>query len=257
MSLIPWDYAKRNHTNTMEGVIISKHFIDGDLKDKTIVDLVPIIRDDMFYNYPGIGKNFPFYAPQDNNARDEFMNTFILKYYQHNFVQETTGYFLARWLAKITEVTPYYTELYKTIIKDIDFLNNRDYTITRIKKGNETEKENNSRNANSIINSSRNSNTDFQTINSDNPQTNFAGVDYASGMSRGNSVNKTTDNSTQNDTENANRNRDRNNNESETEIMKGYVGNDRTELLMNYRNAIININSLLCNEFDGLFSYFN
>lgn len=256
MSFIPWDYAKRNHTNTLEGVIIANHFIEGDLQGKTIVDLVPIIRDELFYNYPGVGKNFPFYV-DDDTVRDAFMNMFILKYYQHNFVHETTGYFLSRWLAKITEVNPYYVELYKTVSVDFDPLINRDYTITRERAGNEKETENANRNLSGKITTTRSNNTDFQSIHSDNPQTNFAGVDYASSMDRGNSVNNGNDSSTNTENESNDKDRTKNNSENELEKMSGFVGESKSDLLVKYRNAIVNINSQLCEEFRCLFSYFN
>ena len=256
MSFIFWDYAKRNHTNTMEGVVLANHFIAGDLQDKTIVDIVPVIRDELFYNYPGIGKNFPFYV-NDDGARDDFMNMFILKYYQHNFVHETTGYFLARWLAKITEVNPYYVEMYKTVSVDFEPLINRDYSITRERIGNEEENESATRNANGTVTNNRDSTTNFQSIYSDNPQTNFAGVDYASNMDRGQSVNEGTENSTNTENESNNKDRTKKNNDNETEKMTGFVGESKTDLLVKYRNAIVNINGMLCEEFRDLFSYFN
>ena len=60
-----------------------------------------------------------------------------------------------------------------------------------------------------------------------------------------------------NTNENENINRTRNNDGNETETMSGFMGEDINKLVISYRNAIVNINSQLCNEFDSLFSYFN
>ena len=252
----PWDYAKRNHTNTMEGVILASHYIKGDLNNKTIVDIVPIIRDELFYNYPGVGKDFPFYV-NDDTIRNEFMNMFILKYYQYNFVHETVGYFLSRWLAKITEVNPYYEKLYYSTTLTYDPISNRNYTLERVRS--ELEKENATNNKNGSLNETNiaNNQSDSQTIYSDNPQTNFSGVDYAASMDRGQTVNNNTNTRNNSTNENENINRTRNNDGNETETMRGFMGEDINKLIISYRNAIVNINSQLCNEFDSLFSYFN
>ena len=258
MSLIftPWDYAKRNHTNTMEGVILANHFIKGDLNDKTIVDIVPIIRDELFYNYPGVGKDFPFYV-NDDIIRDEFMNMFILKYYQYNFVHETVGYFLSRWLAKITEVNPYYEKLYYSTTFIYDPISNSNYTLARVRNEIEKETATNNKTGNLDETNTTTNTSDSQTIYSDNPQTNFAGIDYAATMDRGQTNTNNTNTRNNTTSENENIDRTKNNDGNEKETMNGFIGDDINKLIISYRNGIVNINSQLCNEFDSLFSYFN
>lgn len=287
MSFLWYNYNDDNYTNSIEGLVIEKYYMD--YIEKPINELLEIARKEVF------DFEYPFYT-EDEEQKTKFEKMFILMYYQRGFANETVGGFKLNLLSRLTQYMPYYEELYKSMLFKIDPLNNKIYTIERNKNStdNETEnrvfignknvtnKETENSNGNGNVNNSGkvisevNENKENQNIDSENPQINFSGKDFANRMTRGKDVNSinttdtTTNDSDSNYSETKNINTDtkhatednenlqnnKNKNENETEEIKGFEGSSQAEMIEKYRKIIVNINEDLCRNLEILFSIF-
>lgn len=207
---------------------------------------------------------FPWYATieQDPNLEtlEEFKRMFILEYYMSQIKAETFGLFKIRLNALLTREMPSLTELYKSAIIEYDPLVNRKYWDSDVTK---TNSDINSNGKTYNKQDTEGENTIHQDINdqsivSDNPQTNFAGNDYASSMNRGERIsdgsgtNKDTvmNNGTSENNSNTTGNSDR---KFSTE---GFVGLSQTDNILKYREAIVNINKGLVDRCADLFDWY-
>lgn len=137
------------------------------------------------------------------------------------------------FLSRMNELTPYYTKLYEAIQKDNPFTNIY-VTITEAEKGNEKTTTNSTDAGESEVKNSQN----YQNIDSDNPQVTVATEDYASTMSRGETVNNTTTTAKNNHAGNDNKDSKRDRETKET----GLRGKSTSEAIAEYREQIQNIN---------------
>lgn len=175
--------------------------------------------------------NYPFYA--DNaTLKTNFEKKFIQYYFNRPWAHETFGEFKRRLEQKLNQIMPYYELLYQSTTFEFDPLKNRTYTRTE-----QRAQENNS-------NGSSNTNSDNQNIHSDNPQTNFAGIDYASNMDRGN--NKVSGSYTDTNT----------GRDDITEEFDGFIGGSKSEEIEKWRNLIVNLDERIIKECETLFSVF-
>lgn len=187
--------------------------------------------------------DFPFYT--DNQyVREYFQKYFLARYWNNYIGTETLGMWRTAFTAKMYEITPYYQKLYNAIQDDNPFIN-----VDMIFTENENNTENNQTLSSDVINSRGKNRTNYQNIDSDNPQVTIGSGDYASNMSRGESVGDSTTITTgrtdrQNDT-------DRNRKNERTE--KGLNGKSRAEVITEYRNQIQNINREIVDSCRDLF----
>jgi hypothetical protein len=178
---------------------------------------------------------------------------------------------------RLNLIMPYYNRIYETTINDYDYLNNYNLTETQDATAeqtdtiisNQTGNTTGNQTTNDVLesesNSEQNADNKSTTINSDFPQATFnVGVDYASGSSETTEDNKLTGTETNNSTNNSTVNNTStliqnvsNNNESKKidNFLNKKTGNtiSLTELLMEYRNSIINIESDIFKELKDLF----
>lgn len=246
-----YDYSDRLVSTSIEEYTITQHW--GELERKSINEMIEFAKQAIF------DFDFPFYS---NNSEDKnsFETMFILNNYNRMIAYETIGQFKLRLLAILTRRMPYYTKLYETTLIKWNPLENRNYTI--LKNYKKDEKDNITENVK--VNDSGNtsnttSNTDNnQDINSNNPQINFAGTDYASTMTRGQRKSDGTNNTNITSNSNSNRtgNTTRTGNNSENSVITGLDSGNPAELISGYRDMIVNINELLCNDLEELFSCF-
>ena len=176
--------------------------------------------------------DFPFYS---NNAKDLYtFKTYLLLRYWNNYIGfETLGMWKTAFLSKMHELMPYYTKLYDAIQNDNPFTN-INVTFTEAEKGNEKTTTNSTDAGNSEVKNNQN----YQNIDSDNPQVTVATQDYASAMSRGETINNTKTAAKNSHAGNEDRDRKR---DRETKEL-GLRGKSTSEAIAEYREQIQNIN---------------
>lgn len=191
-----------------------------------------------FFNF-----EFPFYS---NNGKDlyTFKTYFLLRYWNNYIGFETLGMWKTAFLAKMYELIPYYTKLYNAIQKDNPFTN-IDITHTEKETGNETTATSSTDTGTSKVNNNQN----YQNIDSDNPQVTIATQDYASGMSRGETINNTETTANNTHAGNDNKNRDITRDIKES----GLRGKSTSEAIAEYREQIQNINREIVENCRDLF----
>ena len=187
--------------------------------------------------------DFPFYS-EDMKDLYTFKTYFLLRYWNNYIGFETLGMWKTAFISKMYELTPYYTKLYNAIQNDNPFTN-VNITITEAEKGNEKTTTNSTDAGKSEVKNNQN----YQNIDSDNPQVTVATEDYASTMSRGETINNTT--TTANNNHAGNDNKDSKIDRETKEI--GLRGKSTSEAIEEYRNQIQNINRELVESCRDLF----
>lgn len=264
MSFLWYDYSTNVLTNTFEQFTIASYSMEP-LQNKSLDNMIEICRK-LIFDF-----SYPFYA-DDEKAKADFENMFILLHYKDNWGVETSGEFKFWLKNRLTLVMDEYKQLYRTMSYDYNPLENHSLTRNIERKGKETNEgkttdttNGNSNTANNIhVNGSRTekSKNDSQNIHSDAPQVNFTGQDYASNMDRGqtqthindSSVSNTNGSTTHSQTLNSNGASTDKKDFSNDETMKesGYLGNIQ-DAIVKERELIININRRLCEECSDLF----
>lgn len=187
--------------------------------------------------------DFPFYS---NDAKDlyTFKTYFLLQYWNNYIGFETLGMWKTAFLSRMHELMPYYTKLYDAIQNDNPFTN-INVTFTEAETGNEKTTTDSTDAGNSEVKNNQN----YQNIDSDNPQVTVATQDYASAMSRGETINSTTTTAKNNHAGNDNKDRKRDRVTKET----GLRGKSTSEAIAEYREQIQNINRELVEACRDLF----
>lgn len=217
---------------------------------------VPIINQENPWKIKGIDEiinegmeyffsfDFPWYTDKSDSSLYDFKNLFLHLNYLESIGQENFSQFQLVLQSKLMEVMPRYTELYKTIKMDYNPLINRTVEITR----NESGQGNASTSGTSRTtgNSKENLQQDTQDVLSRNPEISVANSDFASEMNRGqktnvNSINTTADGKTSSTSSSDYKN-------DWIEKRQGYEGESQTDNIMKYRDAILNLNQMLCDE---------
>ena len=217
-----------------ESFITSQELWSMDLSIQKIIDKTQ----DKFFDF-----DFPFYS-EDRKDLYTFKVYFLLRYWNNYIGFETLGMWKTAFLSKMHELTPYYTKLYNAIQNDNPFTN-INVTITEAEKGNEKTTTNSTDAGKSEVKNIQN----YQNIDSDNPQVTVATEDYASTMSRGETVNNTT--TTANNNHSGNDNKDSKRDRETKEI--GLRGKSTSEAIAEYREQIQNINRELVEACRDLF----
>lgn len=169
---------------------------------------------------------FPIWV---ESYRIELESKILLHYITREIAYETVGLWKLKLQARLNVIMPYYIELYNTTKKSYDYLTDTDIQETyEYKKDAEFE-------------STGEESTKGNTLASDLPQANYAGKDYATDLSESSSSANTRNTSSENTTDSYNRTR------------KGLSGRSKTELLVEYRNAILNIDEQIIEELADLF----
>lgn len=217
-----------------ESFISPQELLGIDLSVQKIIDK----SQNKFFDF-----DFPFYS-NDQKDLNEFKTYFLLRYWNNYIGFETLGMWKTAFLSKMHELTPYYTKLYDAIQNDNPFTN-INVTYTETEKGNEKTTTRTTDAGNSGVKNNQN----YQNIDSDNPQVTVATQDYASTMSRGETINNTTTSANNNHTGNDNKdsNRDRNTKEA------GLRGKSTSEAIAEYREQIQNINKEIVDNCHDLF----
>lgn len=175
---------------------------------------------DKFFDF-----NFEWYSKNGEGLK-EFKRDFLLTYYNSYIGCETLGMFKTYLNAQLNVDMPYYKKLYEALQEGDNPFINYDVKYESLRQDTHTE------NVNS--NSQSNMTTDYQSIDSDNPQITVGTEDYASSMTRGQNVgvSKTTG---KGDSlkEGA---------EHENKHDYGLRGKSKAEVISEYQSQIVNIN---------------
>lgn len=184
--------------------------------------------------------DYPFY---DVTKKPQFEEMFINHFFFHEIGCETVHRFKHYLKAKLHEIEPYYTHLYKTTMYEYNPILNYDVNeeITREL----SEKSNGSLNNTSDISSkTTGSNTQYDTpiVSKDSYKKTPSFID--------DSTNNNTSSGTSVETKTQNNDL----NEKHTRKMSGNIGVMATQdLIMKEREVIININQMILNECNDLF----
>lgn len=217
-----------------ESFISSQELWSMDLSVQRIIDKTQ----GKFFDF-----DFPFYS-EDRKDLYTFKAYFLLRYWNNYIGFETLGMWKTAFITKMYELTPYYTKLYDAIQNDNPFTN-INVTFTETEKGNEKTITNSTDAGESKVKNNQN----YQNIDSDNPQVTVATQDYASSMSRGETVNDTTTSAKNNHAGNDNKDSKR---DRETKEI-GLRGKSTSEAIAEYREQIQNINRELVEACRDLF----
>lgn len=171
--------------------------------------------------------------------------------------QETPALFKLNMQSILMDEMSTWKQLYDSTLFTYDPLTNRKLTRTDSytdKSTNDGSLTSNSirKNDESTINHGL---IDTQSIDSDNPQVTVQTKDYASTMNRGNSVSDNTTTSTLDSTdERTDKTTNSLNGSHEGKLVEeGFVGNNYTDNILKYREAILNLNSMICDRMRPLF----
>lgn len=210
---------------------------------------------DKFFNF-----NFPWYAP-DDAGKEDFEKLFLLHYIMYEIGQETIELHRAMLASRLREIMPEMSAVYDAMNIDGSWSENVNMTYEGI--GDETQNGSSKKTGNSTVSGTSKddsqSSTDVnrQNIESDNPQINFSGTDYASGMSRGNTkqnINNTS-NSTTSLTESRDENNDHSNKVQKNEIRteKGNNGMSKGDIIKQIKESYYNLNLEIIKRCEDLF----
>lgn len=202
----------------------------------------------------------------------------LMHYFNKEIGFETVGLWKFYLEERLNLIMPYYNELYKTTVKEYDWLTDTNAHETYI--GNKKLQENAKFDANGKVQdtggetfsgtgSSTTDGTQSQntkTLESDLPQANYANLDYGTKLTEGEQSgtsheestiknDSTTDRSNTTDTTQQSTNDLQSNTDDiYTRDRVGAFGNrSLTELLMQYRDSLINIDNMIIDELKDLF----
>lgn len=205
----------------------------------------------------------------DESYRETLCKKILKHYYLREICCETVGIWLMWMNTRLEEIMPYYNQLYKSELLDLDVFNNVNLTRKHTKKNDSTSKESGENSDESNVTeattnggSVTNVGTEYQYY-SDTPQGALSGVDSNTYLTN---VTKNTNNDTQtnkltkdsNITSNSSGKNSSegsaNSNEEYEETVKGKEGGESyVKLLSEYRDTFLNIDLMVIEEFSDLF----
>ena len=216
-------------------------------------------------------KIFNFDFPIWDEAYKPILEKKILMHYFNKEIGfETVGLWKFYLNERLNLIMPYYNKLYVTTVQDYDFLSDTNLTETVTASKNQGENAKYEGNTTQEINSSENtSGTDNSTssqtgksLSSELPQATLNGLDYGteSNETENNDTSEfttnrdVTGNSTQTTGQTSTNTLSRDESENRTTTRKGASGaRSMTDLLIAYRDSLINIDKQLIDELSDLF----
>lgn len=182
-----------------------------------------------------------YYPLYDNTYRDILNGKIVDHYWNREIGMETIDMFQLAMRRRMNEIMPAYNKLYETLKIEFDPLSTIDMRTVSV--------QDTIQNTNSSGNATSDSDTNSQsrTVTSETPQTMLSGDgDYATGAadSRTDSTGHAANEETNTASIDANAN-------SSTDIT-GYQGL-ASDLIMRYRESIINVDRMIINELNDLF----
>lgn len=181
----------------------------------------------------------------------------LMHYFNKEIGLETVALWKLYMEERLNLIMPYYNQMYETTVKDYDYM----WTINdqEVYTGNKKAEENatyNSTGKDSFHGTGSNQDTGTQKdLSSDLPQANYANLDYGTNLlereqsNNSNIVNDSTNDRTVNNTNIVSNTAD----DTYTRKRTGSTGVPLTDLLVKYRESLINIDSMVIEELQDLF----
>lgn len=208
-------------------------------------------------------KIFNFDYPIWNEEYKTVLETKILMHYFNKEIgMETVGLWKLYLQERLNLIMPFYNQLYATTVKDYDYLSDVDYTETYDQNksvnanyeatGNEAFKGNGTSSADTTIDQKS------KTLESDLPQANYANLDYGTNLTEGettanNNETSTMENTSTNDTSQKGTNMATTDDQYVRTKKGASGGRSITEMLIQYRDALLNIDKMIIDELADLF----
>ena len=218
------------------------------------------------------------YPIWDESYRRKLERKIIMHYINKEIGVETVGLWKFYLEERLNLIMPFYNEMYKTTTKEYDWLTDtsivENYTANEnnlIKSKDNFSGENTDNTTENYIGNSNeesesNSNKNTKSLKSDLPQSTFSGADYgteseeiesddtSTGSGSSNSKSDTTRNNKTNSVSNTDTERDSKTDNTFEKIRMGSSGSKSlTELMLEYRNSLINIDKMVVDELYDLF----
>ena len=222
--------------------------------------------------------DFPIW---DEAYRGTLEKKILSHYFNREIGFETVGLWKYYMWEKLNLIMPYYIDLHETIENEYDYLNDVDYNETFNENKNKTEDK--SENTKSGATSSGTNTTtgtsslsengtedttgEVNKLLSDTPQANYNSLDYATNLEKTNNSDAVTKTNTANNNTTDTGEFENTNNIDEDKAIKNNIGeintytinktgninSSKTQLLMEYRESILNIDKMIIDELSDLF----
>jgi hypothetical protein len=202
---------------------------------------------------------FPIWAEE---YRGTLCRKILLHYFNKEICYETVKLWKLALEERLNLIMPYYNDLYRSTVLEYDPLTDIEYTETLDRKAKDVQgaDETKTTNIDSTTGLKGNSTTTDKgsTLGSDFPQANYGGVDYGTDLTE---VDRTTKDTTTTDTKYHNQSNDK----RRLDDTKDHTLSDKihktgntgsksfAELVMKYRETLVNIDKMVIDELHDLF----
>lgn len=197
--------------------------------------------------------SFPF-PIWDEGYKTTLEKKILMHYYMNEIGAETVALWQLFMNEKLNLIMPYYVDLYETTQKQYDYLNDTNIVETITRKLTNTENGTFTGNGKTTSQNTSTGNNTLNSLRSDLPQANYAGVDYGTNLQEDSTDSTVNDNGTstvEQDSTNQN-----------TKDIEETVSNTRigvnhapsiTKLITEYRDALLNIDRMIITDLSDLF----
>lgn len=220
-----------------------RYIVENYANDSTldIDDQIKIAREKIFnFDYPIWNEEY----------REVLESKIISHYYTREIGSETYGLFKLRLKNKLREIMPYYNQLYESTTRKYDFLNDVDLKETL--KGKNTQKDNSNSTFKNDSSEISESNSNASILFSDYPQNHIGSTDYATNLNESKEKNEIENINSSSGNNNGNYNSDKTN--EYVKNIKGKTGGiSYSDMLLKYRETLINIDMMIINDLSDLF----
>ena len=197
----------------------------------------------------------------DESHREKLNNKILAHYWYYEIGHETVDMFVFQLRIKMNEIMPYYNELYKSAAQEYGILDQFDVTKSSIQDGKQigvTSVDNNvSATSEASQDSNNTNNAKSRAVASELPQTRLSGNEnYATNAQDSLSSGDTTSHSSGTNRENttgSTLSKSDSTNKSQVESRSRGRQASGAQLIMEYRQAILNIDMMIIDELSELF----
>lgn len=195
-----------------------------------------------------IFSDFPIF---DENYRPELCKKILRHYYTREICCETVGRWKLFLSDKMNNIMPYYNQLYKSELLNIQPLVSVDRSVSH--KGYGSESRITKRNGTNTNSSRTDGNTDTWSYYSDTPQGGISGLDTNDYLTNAtHNIGSDATNYTLNAASSDNETGDESRKDLYVDKVLGYEGN-QSDMLLKFRETFLNIDMLIINELKDLF----
>lgn len=219
--------------------------------------------------------SFPIWS---EDYRQKLEEKILLHYFNKEIGLETVGLWKLYLEERLNLIMPYYNQLYETIANKFDYLSDTNITETYVYQrkntgtnsgtldSTTTDDGNDTFTSKQDQNGTENQTGNTHSLESDLPQANYANIDYGTKMvdgtqnndiSKNNSININSNNDTNNTTtvkQNTKTTLNTNIDDNYDKTRKGASGGrSLTEMMLEYRQSLINIDKMVIEELADLF----